>query len=196
MPATGGDLREELLPLLLHASDACSCSCGCMSRPTDTTCSVLLLLKVSVMFAAVLMLQALRQASTAVSKRCCKQALLLLQARAPLPPRSSSPLRPHCGQRGQRRRRRAIFSLWRRCLHSECRGAQDKPHFCPLVLGAANCFCSLLLQVGTVACTTSVLHVWSCKCCRCFECFSFQRKNPIFIFLSSPTMRMREGLRL
>ena len=120
---------------------------------------------------------ALRQASTVVRKRCCEQALsqareatsskrcrkqesrfeqallaaLLLQARAPLLPRSrSSPLRTLLGQR---RRRRAIFSLWRRCLHSECRGAQDRPHFCLLVLGAWCCL--LLLQLAAASCTTS-----------------------------------------
>ena len=79
------------------------------------------------------------------SKRCCKSCrrrrcyyCLRLQARAPLPPRSYDLRRPDpsSGREDNKEEGGPIFSLWRRCLHSECRGAQVRSHVCLLVLAA------------------------------------------------------------
>ena len=120
--------------------------------------------------------QMLLQASAASSKRatsrkrCCKRCcrrcycllrlllllLLLLQARTPSPPRSCD-LRhsdPFSGREDNEEEGGPIFSLWRRCLHSECRGAQVRSHVCLLVLAAAH--------TDLAACC--------CCCCCCCSC--------------------------
>ena len=168
------------------------CRCCCTSRTTATACSVLLL-QVSVLLAAVLLLQALRQTSTAATERCRKQALLhkqaLLQASAAASERATLCKRCCCccckrehpchrapfWERGRRKRKKAIFSLWWRCLHSERRGAEGRPHFCLLVLGAADCFCSLhdFCSAHLALKVLPLLHV----------CF-FKHKHPIFCFFS------------
>ena len=56
---------------MVAAADRCCYRCCCTSRTTTIGCRVSLL-QVSVLRAAVVLLQELRQASTAVSKRCCK----------------------------------------------------------------------------------------------------------------------------
>ena len=189
------------MPLLPAAAanrySRCCCSCCCTSRTTATACSVLLL-QVSVLLAAVLLLQALRQTSTAATERCRKQALLhkqaLLQASAAASERATLCKRCCCcccccccckrehpchhapsWERGRRKRKKAIFSLWWRCLHSECRGAEGRPHFCLLVLGAADCFCSLhdFCSAHLALKVLPLLHV----------CF-FKHKHPIFCFFS------------
>ena len=123
----------------------------------------------------------LMQASAGPSRRCCKQVLPqeraspqasaaasaatgaatalrlllpLVQARAHLLPRSCDIRRsdPLSGRREDNQEGGPIFSLWRRCFHSEYRGAQVRSDVCLLVLAAAS------VSAACRCCCCAVLH--------------------------------------
>ena len=141
MSATGQALREELLPLLLHASAACWST----SRTIATACSVLLLLlQVSVLLAAVPLLQALRQ-----TDHCGEQALLqtkaLLQAKEPLQASAAAA----CGC--------CCCCCCCCCKHVHpCRHAPDLRHFDLIAAREDKEEGGRLSRCGGVACTASV----------------------------------------
>ena len=92
---------------------------------------------------------------------------------------------PFRAERTTERKGGPIFSLWRRCLHSECRGAQVRSHVC--LFGAGCC-----LVLDDFCSARGVPP----KCCRCWKCNFFQHKNPIFSNnFSSPIMRTPVGSR-
>ena len=138
--------------------------------------------------------QALPQTSAAASERCCtsklccKQALLqarrlplllLLQVRAPLPPRSCDLRRYTTPSRAQRTTKKKEGDLLVVAALLAQRVSRIASYIALLPVGACSC-CLLprqldaaaaaVLQVGTAARMCSARWVPQ-KCCRCCKCF-------------------------
>ena len=142
MSATGGVLREELLPLLLHASAAlCYCSrkvllqCCCCKRCGKQHCDKRALLQTS----------SASSEHSCASQPCCNQALL--QPSAAAAKRAASSRR--CCKRCCRR----CCCCWKR--GHPCRHAADLLRYDPFS-GREGIEGGRYLRCGGVACTASV----------------------------------------